>query len=363
MAACASPQYTMTEVQLHQISKRYDSQHPVITDLCLTAACHQITALLGPSGCGKTTILKMIAGLLRPDAGDITFDGRSVLDVPAERRGAVMVFQHHLLFPHLSAADNVAFGLKMRRLDRARMARRVAEMLAMVKLADLGHRRPHQLSAGQRQRVALARALVVEPSVLLLDEPLSNLDAHLRDEMRELILGLQRQLGITTIVVTHDQEEAVILGDQIALLFAGKLHQMGPPPDFYDRPVSRRVARFFGGVNFIPGAWQNGVVETAWGRFYACLSDLPDGPVLLTIRPERVRLGDGAGENRLVGRVVGRVYAGTHTRLKVAIPTDADPLVLEVTSSALNPHDHPTGSEITLHLPPEHVWLLPPDAP
>jgi len=220
----------MTQVNLLQLGKAYSgSDTYAVYDLTLDIASGRITALLGPSGCGKTTTLKMIAGLLPPTQGDITFDGQSVLGIPAERRGAVMVFQNYLLFPYMSVGENVGFGLKMRGVDQQTIRRKAAEMLDLVKLPGFEDRRPKQLSGGQQQRVALARALIVEPKVLLLDEPLSNLDAHLRDEMRELILSIQRQLGITTIFVTHDQEEAVVLADRIALIFDGRLHQFRPP--------------------------------------------------------------------------------------------------------------------------------------
>ncbi|MCA9784892.1 MAG: ABC transporter ATP-binding protein, partial [Candidatus Cloacimonetes bacterium] len=178
-------------------------------------------ALLGPSGCGKTTTMRMLAGLLQPSSGDIRFEGKSVMAVPPERRGAVMVFQKHLLFPHMSVAENIGFGLKMRGMGKAEIARRVGAMLALVQLPGYEKRRPHQLSGGQQQRVALARALVIEPTVLLLDEPLANLDANLRLEMRKLIRNLQQELNITTFFVTHDQEEAVMLADRVALMVDG----------------------------------------------------------------------------------------------------------------------------------------------
>ncbi len=283
----------MTEVQLHRLNKQYGNQHHAVVDLSLVAPCGQITALLGPSGCGKTTVLKMIAGLLPPTSGDITFDGQSVRQVPPEKRGAVMAFQNHLLFPHLNVADNIAFGLKMRGEPGAAIRQRVEEMLELVRLTGYGRRQPHQLSGGQKQRVALARALIVQPKVLLLDEPLSNLDAHLRIEMRDLIFSLQRQLGITTIVVTHDQEEAVILADRVALIFDGKLQQVGEPADFYERPLTEPIARFFGSVNFIPGVKHGSCVQTSLGTFpWAGADDVPDGPVKLTIRPESVLLSD-----------------------------------------------------------------------
>ncbi|MCL4267726.1 MAG: ABC transporter ATP-binding protein [Anaerolineae bacterium] len=350
----------MTEVQLRHLHKSYDGQRPAVSDLSLRMPCGRITALLGPSGCGKTTVLKMIAGLLPPDQGDISFNGRSILSIPAEKRGAAMVFQNHLLFPTMNVFDNVAFGLKMRGEPKAVIRQRVEEMLALVKLPGYGRRQPHQLSGGQKQRVALARALIIKPKVLLLDEPLSNLDAHLRLEMRDLILGLQRQMEITTIVVTHDQEEAVILADHIALIFEGVLQQVGEPGDFYERPSSLPIARFFGGVNFIPGV-KNGLrVQTNLGAFHICDTEgMPDGPAILTIRPENVEVHHGPhDENCVPGRIVSHIYAGTHTRFKIAT---ADPALppLEVITDAASQRLYEDGAAVQVQLPPAKIWLLP----
>jgi len=348
----------MTTVALQNLDKRYDDQHHAVVDFSLSAPGGAITALLGPSGCGKTTLLKLIAGLLPPSGGDIRFDGLSILDLPAERRGAVMVFQNHLLFPHLNVADNVGFGLKMRGVAPDRIRRRVAEMLELVRLPGYEARRPQQLSGGQQQRVALARALIIEPRVLLLDEPLSNLDAHLRQEMRDLILRLQRQLGITTVVVTHDQEEAVILADHIALIFNGRLQQAGAPADFYERPFSIRVARFFGGVNFIPGEKKGGQVRTGLGNFVLTgQRELPDGPVQLTIRPEHIRMVATRQENAFPGRIRSHLYAGTHTRFRIS-PAAAQLPELEVVSAAADRHRFPDGDALFLQFPPEHIWLI-----
>ncbi|MCB8921847.1 MAG: ABC transporter ATP-binding protein [Ardenticatenaceae bacterium] len=349
----------MTEVTLTHLSKSYDGRYRAVSDLSLTAPCGKITALLGPSGCGKTTVLRMIAGLLAPGDGEIAFDGHSILPIPAEKRGAVMAFQNHMLFPTMNVADNVGFGLKMRGVDKNTIRQRVAAMLELVKLPGFEKRRPNELSGGQQQRVALARALVVEPKVLLLDEPLSNLDAHLRNEMRDLIFSIQRQLGITTIFVTHDQEEAVILADQIALIFGGELQQVGPPEDFYERPLSIPIARFFGGVNFIPGHKWGAQVETAVGAFIpSCRSSQPDGPVMLTIRPENIRLCANGEEDRVNGRVLSHIYAGTHTRFKIAT-SDPDQSPLEVIADASLQHRICDGSPISLHLPPDKIWLMP----
>jgi len=348
----------MTQVHLHHLTKVFHGREEVhaVKNLDLEIASGRITALLGPSGCGKTTTLKMIAGLLRPTSGDITFDGESVLSTPAEKRGAAMVFQNYLLFPYMSVGENVGFGLRMRHVDKKTIQRKVAEMLELVRLPGFEDRRPKQLSGGQQQRVALARALIIEPKVLLLDEPLSNLDAHLRDEMRELILSIQRQLGITTVFVTHDQEEAVVLADKIALIFDGELHQFDSPNAFYERPASVRAARFFGGVNFLNGIKRGEQVETPLGVLHVNRQDIADGPVVVTIRPENLRLGEG-GENAIPARIRSHVYVGTHTRFKV----EADGWQFEVVAEAASVERFRDGEVQPLKFPREKIWLVPPE--
>jgi ABC-type Fe3+/spermidine/putrescine transport system ATPase subunit len=348
----------MTQVHLHQLNKIFHGQQRVhaVKDLNLEIASGKITALLGPSGCGKTTTLKMIAGLLRPTSGDITFDGDSVLGIPPEKRGAAMVFQNYLLFPYMSVGENVGFGLRMRRMDSQVIRQKVADMLELVHLPGYEDRRPKQLSGGQQQRVALARALIIEPEVLLLDEPISNLDAHLRDEMRELILSIQRQLGITTIFVTHDQEEAVVLADVIALMFGGRLQQFDQPNAFYECPVSARVARFFGGVNFVSGLKRGDQVETPLGVLRVNSQDIADGPVIVTVRPENLRLG-AEGENAIPVRIRSHVYVGTHTRFKI----DARGHQFEVVADASSLERFADGQELLLQFPREKIWLVPQD--
>jgi ABC-type sugar transport system ATPase subunit len=265
----------MIDITLNNLTKQYGRKEPaVVKSLNMKVSRGELVALLGPSGCGKTSILKMIAGLHPITEGEVLFDGRIANQVPAEEREVVMVFQNSLLFPYMSVAQNIAFGLKMRRIDRNEIDSRVNEMLRLVQMEGMGDRKPSQLSGGQKQRVALARALVIRPQVLLLDEPLSNLDAHLRDEMRELILQVHRDFNVTTIFVTHDQEEAVLLADRVALLFEGRLHQFGPVRDFYEKPVSERVASFFGNRNFIKGFCSNQGIDTRGVKtlFYVSLN-------------------------------------------------------------------------------------------
>ena len=292
----------------------------------------------------------MIAGLLEPTSGEITFDGRPVARVPAERRNVAMVFQKPLLFPNMTIGENVAFGLRMKKVDRSRIREQVTRMLGLVRLPGVEGRRPGELSGGQEQRVSLARALVTNPDVLLLDEPLSQLDANLRVEMRDLIRSIQRELGLTTIFVTHDQEEAVMLADQIALMQDGQLLQVDAPVSFYERPESMDVARFFGARNFLSGSVVDGRFASSLGTFELGHAP-PAAGEILTIRQEAIAFG--AGPNSFTARVKKSMYLGTTLRVWV----DSAAGVLEFTAA---PGERfPDGTEVTLRFPPEHVWVLP----
>ncbi len=345
----------MTHVSIKELTKVYPgATEPSLDRLSLEIPTGELTALLGPSGCGKTTTMKMIAGLLEPTSGDVTFDGRSVLKDKPEDRGVVMVFQNYLLFPYMSVADNVGFGLKMRKVDPVEIKRRVGEMLELVKLPDLGDRKPSALSGGQQQRVALARALIVQPNVLLLDEPLSNLDAHLRFEMRDLIRSLQQEMGITTIFVTHDQEEAVVLADRVALILDGRMKQYDLPDAFYKRPVDEATARFFGGHNFVPGTSDGCRFDSPLGKL-----TLPEGAATgqgkLTFRPENVRIApEAAGQNTLNAVIADIIYLGTQTRLKLRVgETEVDAI--------MNPNEVETfsvGDTLPIYLPISTLWVI-----
>ena len=342
----------MTHVELHNLHKTYQgSAFPAVNQLSLEIPSQKITAVLGPSGSGKTTVLKMIGGLLEPSSGDICFDGKSVISIPAEKRSAVMVFQNHMLFPNMNVEQNIGFGLKMRGIDAASIRSKVQTMLELVQLPDISKRLPRQLSGGQQQRVALARALVVKPRVLLLDEPLSNLDAHLRDEMRELILSKQRMFGITTVVVTHDQQEATVLADKIALMMEGELKQYDAPENFYNRPASELVARFFGGTNFIFGQVDGDVIRTPIGQLNA-YAPINMHEVLLTIRPEQVRFCKGESQNTSIGIIKARIYMGTYMRYQVLLEN----VTIEVNSIEGEYH---VGDHVTIYFPPEHLWPIP----
>ena len=318
---------TESAVALSDISK-YFSGVPAVDRVTLTVASGEFLTLLGPSGCGKTTTLNLIAGFLTPDTGSIRLAGRAVDRLPSFRRDIGIVFQDYALFPHMTVAENIGFGLRMRRVPRAETERRVSQALDLVHLGGFGERRPLALSGGQRQRVALARALVIRPTVLLLDEPLSNLDLKLREEMRLEITTLQRRLGITMVMVTHDQGEALAVSDRIAVMNKGRIEQLGDAHDVYEHPASHFVADFIGSTNFLPGQAQE---TAAAGGF--CTVATETGPmrlrapqplqngaaVQIAVRPERLRFGKAAaaGALNLTGTVLRHVYLGNHTETYV----------------------------------------------
>ena len=296
-----------------------------VDDVTLHIATGEMVALLGPSGCGKTTTLRMIAGLVAPSGGEVLIGGRSVTRLPVHKRNIGMLFQNYALFPHLTVGENVAFGLEMRRIGRAETARRVEEALQLVQLAHLAGRLPTAISGGQQQRVALARALVIEPSVLLLDEPLGALDKGLRETMQVELRQLQQRLGITTVIVTHDQEEALTLADRIVIMRAGRLEQVGTPQEIYARPVSRFAAGFIGAANFLRGRANGDGVIALEGGGCVTVPGLPRGPareVTVSLRPEAitVRPAGAAGPNCLSATVEQIVYRGSLTHLYLRLP-------------------------------------------
>ena len=345
----------MTHVSIQNLTKVYPGLTvPSLDNLSLEINSGSLTALLGPSGCGKTTTMKMIAGLLDQTSGDVTFDGTSILKEKPENRGVVMVFQNHLLFPYMNVQDNIGFGLKMRNVHKDEIFNRVIKMLDLVKLPNMENRMPKELSGGQQQRVALARALIVQPRVLLLDEPLSNLDAHLRFEMRDLIRNLQQSMGITTIFVTHDQEEAVVLADQVALILDGKLKQYAQPDVFYKKPIDVVTAKFFGGQNFIKGTSKNNNFSSNIGKL-ALPKDCLQGNGILTFRPENVQIGKGPESvNTIKAKIIEKIFLGTQTRLKLSIKE-------EVIQAIANPNEvdeKETGIEIDINIPPSSLWVI-----
>lgn len=344
----------MTHVSIKNLTKIYPgSTVPSLDNLSLEIASGSLTALLGPSGCGKTTTMKMIAGLLDQTEGDVTFDNISILNEKPENRGVVMVFQNHLLFPYMNVQDNIGFGLKMRNVEKDQIYKRVLEMLDLVKLPNMENRMPKELSGGQQQRVALARALIVQPKVLLLDEPLSNLDAHLRFEMRDLIRNLQQSMGITTIFVTHDQEEAVVLADQVALILDGRLKQYDKPDVFYKRPTDVLTAQFFGGQNFIKGTSKNNLFNSNIGKFTLPQNCLK-GSGILTFRPENVQIGKAPKNlNTVKAKIIDKIFLGTQTRLKLSINDE----VIQVIANPNEVEETDTGIEIDINVPPSSLWV------
>ena len=301
-------------IELRGIGKRYGALWAV-RGVSFRVAPGEFFTLLGPSGCGKTTVLRMIAGFADPDEGEILLDGRPVAGVPPWRRELGLVFQNYALWPHLDVFDHVAFGLRERRLPRAEIRTHVASALALVGLAGLEGRRPSQLSGGQQQRVALARTLVLRPRALLLDEPLSNLDATLRAQMRVELRRIQREIGITTVYVTHDQDEAMALSTRIGVFDRGALVQLGTPIEIYRAPRSRFVAEFLGAANVLAGTWVAGksaVKLDAGPELAVDGSGAAGAAVLCVIRPESVRIAaaGGGGSNRFGAMVVSTVYLG-----------------------------------------------------
>ncbi len=314
----------MALLELHQLEKAYDDSHvPAVRALTLHIARGEFVTLLGPSGCGKTTTLRMIAGFVKPTGGLIRLDGQVLANaangacVPPEARGMGMVFQSYAVWPHMTVAANVAYPLKLRRTPRAEIDRRVDAMLELVGLGGFAKRFPSQLSGGQQQRVALARALIAEPRVLLLDEPLSNLDAQLREAMRGELIDLHRRTGVTIVYVTHDQAEALAMSDRVVIMQQGAALQIGTPAEVYHRPTQRFIAEFIGAANMLPcqvSGWSAGMAQIALPGVDApihaahALDRTPDKP-LLVVRPEQVRLHE-AGAGWLDGTVLRRQFLG-----------------------------------------------------
>ena len=344
----------MTALLLDRLSVNYGPTW-ALRDLTLSVSPAELMALLGPSGCGKTTVLKAVAGLLAPGGGDVMFDGASVVAIPAERRGATMVFQKPLLFPHLTVAENVGFGLKMRRMAKPEIAARVTQALQWAQLEGFERRKPHELSGGQEQRVALARALVTEPRVLLLDEPFSALDENLRGEMRLLVRELQQRLRITTIFVTHDQREALAVADRIALLLDGRIEQCDAPRELLLNPRSARAARFFG-WKLLAGERSGQIVRTCVGEFKLKQSGR-DGPCDVLFRPEDLRLYQNANGGNLAGRLENLFDYGMRWQWRVRLPNGD---ILEAEHARL-PEENPPpiGAEVSLSLPEDAVRCFP----
>ena len=339
----------MATLELKILSIASDRQ-VVIEALDLEVADGELLALLGPSGAGKTSILKAIAGLLKPFAGEILIDGQAVNGLAPERRNVVMVFQQPLLFPFMDVARNITFGLKMQRISGAEAKQRMQKILALTQLQGLESRKVHELSGGQQQRVSLARALVLDPGVLLMDEPLSHLDAGLRQKMRELIEEVQKETGVTTIFVTHDQAEALTLSDRVALILDGRLRQVGSPQRLFRNPGDRQVATFFGGCNFFQGKLRNGHLVTEFGRFPVSNGNGNGRTMTATIRPEDIQLRT-AVPGTLSGRIEKTRFEGSQTRLW--LQCNGTRWVVLTSEDVYR-----KGQHVEVHLPPKKVRIF-----
>jgi len=355
----------MSTVAVTDAVKKYGAI-AALDGVTMTFSEGEFFGLLGPSGSGKTTLLRAIAGFVSLDRGQVLIDGKDVSGVPVHARNIGMMFQNYALFPHMSVAENVAFGLEVRGCPRAEVADRVKAALAMVRLGGLEQRRPKQLSGGQQQRVALARALVTRPKVLLLDEPLGALDKHLRQEMQVELRRIQRQVGITTIFVTHDQEEALTLSDRIAIFDSGRIIQEGAPMAVYERPVTRFAAGFLGEANFLQGRVTamepSGLARVALeigGEALCRIADRRVGEnVLLALRPEKITLGTSGQTdlNAVRGKVLDVVFSGNSTTYRIAAGDQVMMLFRQNLSEAMVT----PGSDVTLSWSPDHLVQVTP---
>jgi putative spermidine/putrescine transport system ATP-binding protein len=345
----------MASVELQRLAKKFGGV-AAVREVSIAVAPGEMFFMLGPSGCGKTTCLRIVAGFESPDAGEVLFDGKSILAVPPHRRRAGMVFQTYALFPHMTALQNVEYGLRFRGVPAAQRRKRAAEMLEVLRIGDLGARRPGQLSGGQQQRVALARALVVQPEVLLLDEPLSNLDTKLRAEVREEIRRIHARFRTTTLYVTHDQEEALSLADRVAVMRAGVVEQVGTPREVYERPANAFVAAFVGEANMFEGPTTNtsgGMieVETPHGRLRA--TGAAGGLVTLCARPERTALAPAEGQGPWVGAVADAQFFGATVRVEVKMP-NGDIIIARVPAAGAPA----PGAAVRVEIGPEDLVAL-----
>ncbi len=362
----------MSCIELQDLYKRFGSVQAV-AGVSLAVREGELLALVGPSGCGKTTLLRLIAGFERPDSGEILFGGRSILGQEPQQRRVGIVFQDYALFPHMSVRENIAYGLKFVPLTRRERVARVAQLLHLMGLSGLERRAPEELSAGQQQRVALARALAPRPRILLLDEPLSALDAQLRETLRLEIKRLQGELGVTTVHVTHDQEEALAIADRVAVMQAGRLEQLSSPQELYHRPQTEFVARFIGRGNLLPGTVVQSepdqlivrlegatrtLVQVSTGDATSALPPV-GAAVRLLLRPERISLGDDRA-NRLECQVESLEFLGEISRLHLRC--GAQELIAQLPSGATEHWQQHIGRRITLSFDPQDVWPLPPSS-
>ncbi len=347
----SNPDPRLVDLELWHIVKSFGDMK-VLDDLSLGVFKGELCCLLGPSGCGKTTTLKIIAGFLEPDAGAISLSDQNITHRPPQRRNVGMVFQNYALFPHMDVFENVAYGLRRRRRPKAEIGSRVLETLRLVQLDGYEGRRIHELSGGQQQRVALARALIIEPQLLLLDEPLSNLDARLRADMRGEIRRIQRELDITTLYVTHDQEEAMSIADRIVLMHRGIIQQIGSPREVYEEPANRFVVDFIGRANFLQGQIVDERLELLGKKYALAPGDWLEGSqVTCAIRPERVKIVP-TRSSILNGVVRETTYLGSLVRYRVAVKEHGVDLQVEVSAPQAV---HARGEWVGLEIQSEHI--------
>ncbi len=355
-------------LELHGVSKAFGRVWAVRdVDLCVPQG--ELVCLLGPSGCGKTTLLRLIAGFERPSRGHVLYDGKVIEDLPPQARNFGIVFQSYALFPHLSVAQNVAFGLENLRMPRREVQERVRELLQLTDLLESADKRPPELSGGQQQRTAIARALAPHPDILLLDEPLSALDARIRVRLRGEIRRIQRDLALTMVYVTHDQEEALSLADRVVVMEAGLVRQTGRPAEIYHSPRDPFVADFVGAANILPCRLEPGPPPSAWvGRHHLTLLEIPvgkSGAATLGIRPERAQVlfGEAAptGPNWLAGRVEGIAFLGAMVRLHAEV--DGFPVHVDVSQHLLDSDKTLQGGPVWIQLPPEALMVFPESIP
>lgn len=344
----------MANVEITSLTKNYPGRDkPVLDQFSLTVDSGELVALLGPSGSGKSTLLKLITGIEFPDSGDIRFDGKSILPIAANKRGAVLMFQKAYLFPFLSVAENIGFGLKVQGAAPQTIQAEVAKMLDLIGLPGIEKRKPAHLSGGEQQRVALARALVVRPHLMLLDEPLSSLDTAVRQNLQEAIRRIQRELGITTILVTHDLNEAMAMSDRMALLLDGHIAAIDQPMRLFQHPPTESAARFVGITTFIEGNLNHGRLETDYGTLSVNTNGNMDESALFAIRPEHIRVQAESDQNAVPGVVTDCMFRGEYIEYQITLKDKSIRARVPMPAMMI-----PHGQRVHVVFPPEHLFMV-----